>query len=106
MKPGPKAGPSSYTQHQDEMLIYAIIAPEDSSLDTHDVRSAFGDSPAEMIPLSTNAWLVKTRIPTCAEVRDQVRNVKPGTCVAAKATEYNGYAKRDVWEKLEAWERE
>ena len=41
--------------------------------------------------------------------RDQIRKATTPTggrtCVVVKAKEYNGYAKRDVWEKLEAWER-
>ena len=83
-----------------------IMAPEGSTLRNADIETLFED---RINVRSDAAWMVKASIPTCAEVRDLVRgaNPPPGrTCIVVKAKEYNGYAKRDVWEKLETWERD
>ena len=87
------------------MPIYTIIAPDDSTLQDSELRKSFPDA---IVLRPGAAWFVKTAVPTCAEVRDLVRESSEDrtTCVVVKTTEYNGYAKRDVWEKMEAWERE
>ena len=87
------------------MPIYTIIAPDDSTLTDQDIASLF---PGKTIPIRSNAaWMVQTGTPTCADVRDKIRDTSaPTTCVVVKATVYNGYSKRSMWEKLEAWERE
>ena len=88
------------------MPIYLIIAPDDSTLRDEDVGNLFDD---RILVRSDAVWLVKTPVSTCAEVRDRIRaspTPRGRTCVVVKAKEYNGYAKRDVWEKLEAWERD
>ena len=82
---------------------YIIIAPSDSILSDVDILNRFERFFA-IIPDS--AWAISTPLPTCADVRDSVRQ-EPSvgkTCVVVKVTEYNGHAKRDLWEKLEAWE--
>ena len=88
------------------MPIYMIIAPDDSTLRDADVGNLFDD---RILVRSDAVWLVKTPIPTCGEVRDRIREsptLQGRTCVVVKTREYNGYAKRDVWEKLESWERD
>lgn len=86
------------------MPIYMILAPANSSLRDADIEGLFKHS---LQLRSDVAWMVATPIATCAEVRDRIRpEPVPGrTCVVVKSKEYNGYAKRDIWEKLEAWEQ-
>ena len=87
------------------MPIYTIIAPGESSLTDQEVESLF---PGKTVTIRPNAaWMVQTETPTCSDVRDLIRGTpNPSTCVVVKATEYNGYTKRSLWERLEAWERE
>ena len=85
------------------MPVYMILAPNNSTLEDSDIEGLF----EHRIQLRPDvSWMVMTPIPTCSEVRDRIRAEHPGrTCVIVKAKEYNGYAKRDIWEKLEAWEQ-
>ena len=86
------------------MTNYVIIAPPESALSDSLVDDRF-DRWIAIIP--DRAWAVSTPLGTCADVRDRLRS-KPSSensCVVVKANEYNGYAKRDLWEKLEEWER-
>ena len=88
------------------MPIYMIMGPDGSTLRDADIKDLFDDV---ILIRSDAVWIVKTPVQTCAEIRDRVRKATTPTggrtCVVVKAKEYNGYAKRDVWEKLEAWER-
>lgn len=87
-----------------KMPSYVIIAPPESALSDSLVDDKF-DRWIAIIP--NRAWAVSTSLGTCADIRDRLRS-KPSSedsCVIVKATEYNGYAKRDLWEKLEEWER-
>ena len=85
---------------------YVIIAPQDSTLNDRVVHSKFQRAIAIR---PDSSWAVSTPHTTCADVREHLVGSGadgPKTlCVVVKATEYNGYAKRDLWEKLEAWER-
>ena len=89
------------------MANYVIIAPLDSLLTDKDISETF-DTFLAIYP--GRAWALSTSLPTCAEVRDKLRPPEDAskvgkTCVVVKATEYNGYAKKEIWEKMEAWER-
>ena len=85
------------------MQIYVIIAPHDSSLSDEHVSKKFTDW-VSIIP--DRSWAISTKLSTCADVRDTLRmDDSTASCVVVKATEYNGYAKRALWEKLESWER-
>lgn len=88
------------------MPSYVIVAPPESALSDSLVAERFNRSIA-IIP--DRAWAVSTPFGTCADVRDRLRlGAAPSSkilCVVVKATEYNGYAQRDLWEKLEEWER-
>ncbi len=87
------------------MTNYVIIAPPSSSLSNEAVQRLFrSDRSIQIVP--GVAWAVASELYTCAEVRDKIRSGSDETtCVVVKATEYNGYAKRELWEKLESWER-
>ena len=86
------------------MTNYMIIAPANSMLTSKDVSEKFQN---QLVLYPDHAWAISSSLPTCAEVRDYLRSpeAEGRTCVVVKATEYNGYAKREIWEKMEAWER-
>ena len=89
------------------MTNYVIIAPLNSAISDLVVGVKFPDH-ISIVP--GIVWAVGTTLGTCADVRDLL-GVNPNlgtdrpTCVIVKATEYNGYASRDLWEKLALWER-
>jgi len=87
------------------MLNYVIIAPPESLLTDQAISTIFDRSIAIRPGC---AWAVSTSLLTCADVRKALvggQDPPSSLCVVVKATEYNGYAKRELWEKLEAWER-
>lgn len=103
------------------MSNYVIIAPQGSTLTDEGAHSTFGTE--RVVSIVPNvAWAVSASQLTCADVRNRL-DAPPGAllaqaiegagrtlagrtlCVVVKAIEYNGYASRDLWEKLEAWER-
>ena len=89
------------------MTNYVIIALPDSTISDQVVEVNFPDH-ISIVP--GIVWAVGTTLGTCADVRDRL-GVNPNlgtdrpTCVIVKVTEYNGYASRDLWEKLALWER-
>ncbi len=89
------------------MPSYVIIAPPHSTLSDQVVKGHF---PNHVSIVPGSVWAVGTPLETCADVRDKLGSA-PGaeparpTCVVVKATEYNGYASRDLWERLALWER-
>ena len=87
---------------------YVIIAPADSNLTDERIASKFERS---MAIRPDCAWAVSTPISTCADVRKELVGADPPDgpqrlCVIVKANEYNGYATRELWEKLEVWGRD
>ena len=97
---------SFLVRREGTMTNYVIIAPPKSTLTDAIIRSKFTD---RNITISSGvAWAVSSNFLTCSDVRDHIRSPRAEgrTCVVVKATEYNGYAQRDIWEKMEAWERE
>lgn len=84
---------------------YVIIAPTNSTLSDKTISDLFPDRQLVIRPGA--AWAVSTALLTCADVRDHVRSEESPErhVVVVKATEYNGYAKREIWDKMEAWER-
>ena len=85
------------------MTVYTIIASDGSSLTDQAVSSLFEHS---MVISAGHAWAVATKQPTAADVRDFIREADVGRiCVIVKATEYNGYTERALWQRMEAWER-
>ena len=85
------------------MTIYVIIAPPGSTLSDESVSQKFADW-LSIIP--NHSWAIATTLPTCADIRDNLRvDDSSVSCVVIKVTDYNGYAKRELWQKLESWER-
>ena len=89
------------------MTNYVIIAPTNSTLSDDHVGEQF---PRNVPIVPGCAWAIGTVLGTCGEVRDKLgANPTEGsdrpTCVVVKANEYNGYASKDLWEKLALWER-
>ena len=89
------------------MTNYVIIAPPSSTLSDQLIGGHFSEY-VSIVP--GIVWAVGTTLGTCADVRDMLeanpdRGTDRPTCVVIKATEYNGYASRDLWEKLALWER-
>ncbi len=86
------------------MTNYAIIAPPDSTLTAERVQGVFSNN-IDIVPESV--WAVGTDLATCSDVRNALADSpsNPTVCVVLKITEYNGHARRDLWEKLSAWER-
>ena len=97
-------GAGGASEAKTKMPNYVIIAPSDSDLSEGDVQAKF-ERWLTIVP--GHVWAVSTTISTCSDVRDSLRSKSDigKTCVIVKANEYNGYARRDLWEKLEAWER-
>ena len=83
---------------------YVVIAPPNSTLSDSSIRDEF-DHWFPIIPNQT--WAIYTPIETCSDVRDKLRSepAEGKSCVVVKVTEYNGYANKDIWEKLESWRR-
>ena len=83
------------------ILTYLIVAPSNSSLSVEIIKRTFD----KWITIAPNhAWAVSTDHQTCADVRDAIREDSTGaSCVVFLVTEYNGFAPRDIWEKLRAW---
>ena len=79
---------------------YIIIATDDSMLSDTDIAQAFGE---KMFTINEKAWAVGTDILTCGSVRDRIKHTANHSCVVVKATDYNGYASKDLWEQLTAW---
>lgn len=89
------------------MTSYLIIAPPNSPLSDQQIATFF---PNHVLIVPGSVWAVGTPLATCSDVRDLLgANPSHGparpTCVVVKVTEYNGYASRDLWEKLALWDR-
>lgn len=84
------------------MRNYVIIAPTGSRLTEEHVKKAFD----RVFTITDGfAWAVGADEATCSDVRDKLGPRVPGqSSVIVKATEYNGYASKDLWEKLAVWE--
>ena len=89
---------------------YVVIAPPGSELSDRIIGSKF----ERWITISPDhAWAISSSIETCGDIRKRLQFPPPAegtacvmvTCVVVKARQYNGYANRDLWEKLELWER-
>ena len=82
-------------------LTYVIVAPLDSDLSDESISLTF-DKWISIAP--DNAWVVSTDHQTCGDVRDALRErSEKASCVIFLVTEYNGFASRDLWEKLGVW---
>ena len=83
---------------------YFIIAPADSALTDHAVEEKF---PRQFVIRPNSAWAVSSSHLTCSDVRESLSDAAAGQlpCIVVKANDYNGWAKRELWEKLDAWKR-
>lgn len=84
------------------MSNYFIIAPADSTLTDRDVKAKF---PRQFVIKPNSAWAVSSSHLTCSDVRESLSDAAGGQlpCIVVRATDYNGWAKRELWEKLDAW---
>ncbi len=89
------------------MNSYVIIATPGSTLTEKTVRDVFPDL-IDIVP--GVSWAIGTSTGTCADVRNllgadpKLPDPKP-SCVVLRVSEYNGYAKRELWDKFALWER-
>ena len=85
-----------------EMSNYFIIAPADSTLTDHAVQAKF---PRQFVIKPNSAWAVSSNLLTCSDVRESLSDAVDGQlpCIVVRATDYNGWAKRELWERLDAW---
>lgn len=81
---------------------YFIIAPEDSSLTDRAVQAKFDRA---FVISPNTAWAVSSELLTCSDVREHLSAAfdQKLPCIIVRAKDYNGWAKRELWEKLDAW---
>lgn len=89
------------------MNCYLVALPPDSAVQEDSIRKNF---PERHVPVQGGVWVVAGSQPTCADVCKTLGiGPKGGTDaigIVIKMSEYNGFAERTLWERLNVWEDE
>ena len=84
------------------MNCFLVALPPDGKVGEPAIREAF---PNRHILIQDGLWAVAGTQSTCADVCSDLKIGQPeGIGVVVKMTEYNGFAQRTVWERLNEWE--
>lgn len=89
------------------MNCYLVAIPPDSAVQEDSIRKQF---PERHWLVQERVWIVAGSQPTCIDVCKRLGiGPKGGTDaigIVIKMNEYNGFAQRTLWEKLNVWEDE
>ena len=84
------------------MNCFLIALRPDSKVGESAIQGAFPD---RHILIQEGLWAVAGAQSTCADVCKDLQIGQPeGIGVVVKITEYNGFAERTLWERLNEWE--
>ena len=86
------------------MNCFLIALRPDSKVGESAIHGTFPD---HHILIQEGLWAVAGTQSTCADVCKDLEIGSPeGIGVVVKITEYNGFAERTLWERLNEWERD
>lgn len=87
------------------MNCYLVALPPDSAVREASIREKF---PERHVPIQEGVWVVAGSQPTCADVCKTLGIGPKGDAIGIviKMSEYNGFAQRTLWERLNLWEDE